>query len=87
MVDITKINGWENGGALAGENIHRVIATDSDTGEVLHIKISGPTRHQSTTYTVALQKPSEALPSEYIEQGVESETEAEIKALMYAQEK
>lgn len=87
MVEISNMDGWEEGGALAGENVHQVIATDSNTGEVLHIKISGPTRHQSTTYTVALQKPGEAFPSEYIEQGVEDEMEAEIKALKYAQEK
>jgi len=86
MIDVSDIKGWEKGGALAGRDVHKVIATDPDTGEVLHIKISGPTRYQSTTYTVALQKPGEAFPSEYIAQGLEDETEANIKALKYAQE-
>lgn len=86
MVDIKNISGWEKGGALAGRDIHKVIATDPDTGEVLHLKISGPTRYQSTTYTVALQEPGESFPSEYIAQNVEDETEAEIEALKYAQE-
>lgn len=86
MIDISDINGWEKGGALAGRDVHKVVATDPDTGEVLHIKISGPTRHQSTTYTVALQEPGETFPSEYIAQGLEDETEAKIKALKYAQE-
>ena len=86
MVDIRDISGWKKGGSMAGRDIHRVIGTKPDTGEVLHIKISGPTRYQSTSYTVALQEPRESFPNEYIAQGVEDETEAEIKALKYAQE-
>lgn len=86
MIDIENIDGWKKGGSLAGRNVHKIIATDPETGGVLHIKISGPTRYQSTTYTVAVQQPGEPFPDTYVDQGIEDETEAKLKALQYAQD-
>lgn len=86
MVSISDIDGWKKGGSLAGDNIYKIIGTNEETGGVLHIKISGPTEFQSTTYTVAVQKPGETFPETYVAQGVEDETEAEMKALEYARE-
>lgn len=83
MIDIDNIKGWEKGGMVAGDNIHEVIATKTGTDKVLHIRISGPTEYQSTTYSVALDKTGDVFP-EYIEQGIEDEMKAKIRALEYA---
>lgn len=85
MVEITDIDGWEHGGALAGRDVYKILGQDSETGAVLHLKIRGPTESKSTTYVVALQKPGDTFPETYIATGIESVTEAELKALEYAQ--
>lgn len=86
MVDIDDINGWKSGGALSGDDIYEIIGTNTETGGVLHIKISGPTEFQPTTYSVAVQKPGEVFPETWIAQGLKDATKAELKALNYAQD-
>lgn len=84
MVDISDIDGWKDQGSLAGDDIHKIIGEKPGTGAVLHIKISGPTRYQSTTYSVAVQLPGETFPETYIERGIETKEKAELVALEYA---
>lgn len=83
MVNISELDGWKSGGTLAGNKIYKVIGTNSNGG-VLHITISGPTEFSSTTYSVVVKQPGDVF-GDFIEQGLESKTEAEIAALQYAQ--